>query len=103
MPEYFLILVLWLFVAFVLHRVSKVKLYKSRSHFILLNTIMLAVAIFFDQFAIFRGWWSFNPKFLLGPKIGYMPVEEFVFVFAVGYLGLVVYKILERRCSGKAS
>jgi len=56
---------------------------------------MLTIAVMWDQFAIYRGHWSFNPKFLLGPKIGYMPIEEFLFVFVVGYLGLLVYKLLE--------
>jgi len=50
-----------------------------------------------DQFVIARGHWSFNQKFLLDPKIGFMPIEEFFFISVLGYFGVVFFKVLEKN------
>ena len=97
MPEYFLILIVLLVMTIILHRISRVKIYNSKGHFLALNLIVLAISTVWDQYAIYRGHWSFGKEFLLGPKIGFMPVEEFLFVLILSYFGLVLYKILEKR------
>ena len=96
MPEYALILLSLLIATVLLHVISKVRIYKSTSHLIATNLIVLMVASVWDNYAISRGHWSFNPLFLLGPKIFYMPIEEYGFIFICAYFGLVIYKILEK-------
>lgn len=97
MPEYALILIILLLVTVSLHTYTRVKVYSSRAQFITLNCIIILVTIVWDNFAIARGHWSFNPQFLLGPRIWYMPIEEYGFSFVVVYFCLVVYKVLEKR------
>ena len=96
MPEYALIVLFLLFVTVILHRRYRVKLFKSKSHLFIFYAIILLVGIAWDHIAISRGHWSFGERFLLGPRIGLMPIEEYAFGLIVPYFGLVVYKILER-------
>lgn len=100
MPEYAIILLALLVISIFLHRYFKVKIFQSGLQIILLYVIVLVVAVVWDQFAIWRGHWSFNEKFLIGPKIGYMPIEEYGFILVVSYFGLVVYKITEKLTKG---
>jgi lycopene cyclase domain-containing protein len=101
MPEYFLILMVVLAVAAVLHTAYKVRIYTSTAHCIAVNLVALLAITIWDNFAIYRGHWSFGERFLLGPKIVYMPIEEYMFILIFPYFGLVVYKILERHLKRK--
>ncbi len=96
-PEYFLILLTLLLTGFFLQRLFKIKIYKSTSHLLATNLFSLVIGTIWDQFAISRGHWSFGERFLLGPKIGYMPIEEYLFFLVIPYFGLVVYKIIEKK------
>lgn len=97
MPEYFLILLGILIATLALHKYFKIKLYKSVGHLLVFNTINLVLAAIWDQLAIYRGHWNFNPEFLIGPKIGFMPIEEFLFVSVLSYFALILYKVLEKK------
>jgi len=98
MPEYFLILLGLFLVTLYLHWYFKIKIFKSFGQLLIFNGTNLFLATVWDQYAIFRGHWSFNETFLLGPKIGYMPIEEFLFVLVLSFFALTFYKILD---SGK--
>lgn len=100
MPEYFLILLALLFITFVLHRLFAVKLFKSPKHLVLTYLVGVVVGSAWDQFAIWRGHWSFGPKYLLVIKLGFMPVEEFLFIIVVAYFFPVVYKVWEKKFKG---
>ncbi|MBU2591852.1 lycopene cyclase domain-containing protein [Patescibacteria group bacterium] len=97
MPEYFLILLFLFLTALFLHLYFKVKIYHSFAHFVLTNFAGILIITVWDSFAIYRGHWSFGQKYLLGLKIGLMPVKEYFFVLIFPYLGLVIYKILEKK------
>lgn len=97
MPEYSLILLALFLVSFYLHQHYKVKIFKSNKHLIMTYLVALLVAVAWDQFAIYRGHWSFGEQYLLGPRIGYMPIEEFGFFFTCTYFVFTVYKIMEKR------
>lgn len=62
-----------------------------------MNLLYAVIGIAWDQFAISRGHWSFGEQFLLGPKIEFMPIEEFGFIFIVPYFLLVLYKLVEKK------
>jgi lycopene cyclase domain-containing protein len=100
MPEFSLMLLFLLFLTGFLHFFYKVKIFKSKSHLIFLYIVLLFVGIIWDQYAIYRGHWSFGKNFLLGLHIGYMPIEEYAFIFIVTYFILVAYKIIENRLKG---
>lgn len=97
MPEYFLILIFLFIIGLILHFIYKVKIYSSVKHCILTNLAGIFLITIWDNFAIFRGHWGFGDKFLLGLKIGYMPIEEYLFVIIFPYLGLVIYKIFDKK------
>ena len=97
MPEYAAILILLLIVTIFLHKGYNIKIFKSKLHLFLVYAIFLAVGIAWDHYAIWRGHWSFGEKFLLGPKIGLMPIEEYGFGIVLPYFGLVIYKIIEKK------
>lgn len=97
MPEYFLILLGLFLATLVLHLYFKVKIYKSTKHFFIFNFVNLFLATIWDQIAIARGHWTFNPEYLLGLKIGFMPIEEFLFVLVLSYFALTFFKIIEKK------
>ncbi|MBI3386070.1 lycopene cyclase domain-containing protein [Candidatus Gottesmanbacteria bacterium] len=99
MPEYAIILLSLFIIAFILQRLFRLQPYRSTKHMILTYAIALPIAVAWDQFAIWRGHWAFGEQFLLGPHIGYMPIEEFGFFFIFPYFGLVVYKLIEKNSS----
>ena len=90
-----------LFTTVILHTAYKVRVYTSTAHLLAVNLVALLVITIWDNFAIYRGHWSFGERFLLGPKIGYMPIEEYMFILISPYFGLVVYKILEKYLKRK--
>lgn len=96
MPEYLFILIVVFFVTLSLHTLSRVKLYTSLRHFLIFNIVNLFLAVIWDQFAIYRGHWHFESRFLVGVNIGFMPIEEFLFVLVVSYFAIVLYKVIEK-------
>jgi lycopene cyclase domain-containing protein len=96
MPEYGLILVGLLVVTVVLHRSLRLRLYKSTKQFVLFVGFSLIAGTILDTLAILRGYWSFNPQFLVGWRVGVMPIEEIGFMLVMWYFLLVIYKILEK-------
>ncbi len=96
MPEYALILLFLLLLTIILHRLSKITIFGSKLYMFVFYSIALLFGITWDYFAISRGHWSFGEKFLLGPTIGLMPIEEFGFFIVVAYFVLVVYKSIEK-------
>lgn len=97
MPEYALILLLILLVAIFLHRLTKITVFGSKLFIFVYFSIALLFGTTWDHIAISRGHWSFEAKFLLGPKIGLLPIEEYGFFIIVAYFVLVVYKFLEKH------
>ncbi len=97
MPEYALILLLLLICTVYLHRRYHLKLFQSPQHLIISYAIILSFGILWDQYAISKGHWSFNQQYLLGPRIGFMPVEEYAFGIILPYFGLVIYHLVGRK------
>ena len=96
MPEYALILLFILLGAIFLQRLNKITIFGSKLFIFVYFSIALLFGTTWDYFAISRGHWSFGEKFLLGPGIGLMPIEEFAFFIVMAYFVLVVYKSLEK-------
>ena len=58
---------------------------------------MLFTAVFFliwDYFKTKYGVWSFNDDYILGPRIGGLPIEEILFFFTVPYACIFIYEAM---------
>ena len=97
MPEYALVLLLIFVLSLFMHRKYKLRIFESKQHMIIFYLIFLIIGIAWDHVAIYRGHWSFSEEHLLGPRLGLMPIEEYLFGIIVPYFGLVIYKLVEER------
>lgn len=55
--------------------------------------------VIIDMFVHARGWWSYNPTFILGYRIAGLPIEEIAFFFVVPFACLFLYVALGKLLS----
>jgi len=75
----------------------KLRLFDSLREALIVFGSLFVIGIIWDSFSIYRGYWSFNSSFLLGIKIGLMPLEEYLFVIVIPFLTLVIYRMVRRK------
>lgn len=97
MPEYLIILLGLIVVSFFLHKRFKVKLFENNKQMIVFYFIMYGVGIIWDNFAIYRGHWSYPGVGLTGIYIGLAPLEDYIFLLVCTYFVLVLYKIMIKK------
>ena len=56
-----------------------------------------AIGVVWDSFSIYRGYWTFNGRFLVGVTVGLMPIEEYLFIIVIPLLTLVVNAMAKRK------
>lgn len=95
--EYIIILLFLLCVQLFLEHKFHLHLYKSRKERFIIPLIFFVIGIAWDSFAVARGHWSFNMDKLLGIKIGYLPIEEYLFFLIIPYSILTIYRVLKRE------
>ncbi len=61
-------------------------------------TVLLAAVPFigFDLFAIWRGYWQFNSKYITGIKVFNLPVEEILFFILIPQSCLLIWAGMKR-------
>jgi lycopene cyclase domain-containing protein len=79
-----------------LHRYFRPKLFVSVKHFIVFYLTIFLIGTAWDNFAIWRGHWTYGQRLLFGPKVLNMPIEEFGFMAVTVYFGLVIYRLCEQ-------
>lgn len=77
--------------------VYKIKIYKSTRQMIFVSLGIFILAIICDSWLVSNGIIIFELNKLIGIKIGYLPIEEYVFYLVVPYTILVLYKFSERH------
>jgi lycopene cyclase domain-containing protein len=75
----------------------RLQLFKSVKEGLLVIGSLFFIGSVWDSFAILRGYWSYREEFLVGIKIGVMPLEEYLFVLVIPFLTLVIYRIVRRK------
>lgn len=96
MPEYLLILLGLLAVSFFLHKKFKLKLFENKRQLFAFYLIAYFIGIVWDNFAIWRGHWSYPGTHLLGINLGLAPIEDYLFILACNYFAIVVYKTITK-------
>lgn len=92
--EYLAILLLLGASTVALRRVFGIDVFRSRSHLFACLATFLVVGVAWDSFAVWRGHWSFGEAYLLGVRVGLLPVEEYLFIIVVPLWVIVVYRVL---------
>lgn len=73
------------------------RLYNSRRERLIIPLVFFVIAAVWDNFAVYRGHWSFEGAGLIGIKIGLIPLEEYLFFLIIPYFIITVYKVLKRE------
>jgi lycopene cyclase domain-containing protein len=97
MPEYALILLLFLIITVGFHRYYRIRLYRSFVQMWVTNGVVIVLLTIWDHFAAWRGHWFWGEQFLLGPRIGFLPIEEFGFFIIMFYFALILYRVIEKK------
>lgn len=65
----------------------------------LARAVLPAAAVFlvWDVLAVVNGVWSYNPRYLLGPRLPFgLPLEEALFFLVIPLCGLLSFETVER-------
>jgi len=49
------------------------------------------------SFGVLRGHWSLGEKYLVGIRIGVLPMEEYLFIIIIPFAVAVLYKIVTKN------
>jgi len=99
-PEYLAIEVVVLSFFLLLESILDLALWKSWRHQAAFFLVTGVVALSWDSFAIWRGHWTFDPRFLVGVQVGNLPLEEVFFAVIVPYVVLVIHGAVQKFCPG---
>ena len=95
--EYLIVLVSVFLVCLAVTWRFKLRFFDSFKEGLIVFGSLFAIGFVWDTFSIYRGYWSYNQKFLVGINIGLMPLEECIFILVVPFLTLVVYRMVKRN------
>lgn len=95
--QYVLILGLCVAVTLPLEVIGGARVYRRPGA--LLATLVPVVAVFagWDLIAAGRGDWWFSARYILGPRVAALPVEEWLFFLVVPVCALLTYEVLGHR------
>ena len=71
---------------------KQLKFYKNLPALIFSISVVGAVFIVWDAYAVVRGDWSFNSKYVLSYKLYNLPLEEILFFVTVPYASIFLYE-----------
>ncbi|HEY6436602.1 MAG TPA: lycopene cyclase domain-containing protein, partial [Ignavibacteriaceae bacterium] len=92
---YLIILIITL--AYPLYRSFDKPLYFIRSWKYLFPAILIVASIYiiWDYIFALNGYWGFNEKYILGPKIFGLPIEEILFFIIIPYSCIFIYEVVK--------
>ena len=99
--EYLIIEICIFIVIFTTQKLNKIKLFKNKTQLIAIFASTLIIGGIWDNYAVWRGHWFYPGKGILGIFLGYIPLEDYIFIIVVTYAILVGYKFYEKRFVNK--
>lgn len=94
--EYLLALVIIFLISLAVSFKFKLKIFNNFKQLILFYIILIPIAIAWDNIAVVRGHWLYPGRGILGIFLGYVPIEDYLFVIVCGYNALVLYKLTDK-------
>jgi lycopene cyclase domain-containing protein len=95
--EYLILLISVFLICVTVKLRYKLKLFESVKEGTLVFGSLFVIGSALDSFALLRGYWSFEQHFLVGIRIGVMPLEEYLFMLVIPFLTLIVYGIAREK------
>jgi len=90
----YLILLISIFLACIALKLGfKLQLFESKKHAAVTLGSLFIIGSILDSFALIRGYWSYQQQFFVGITIGFMPLEEYIFMIVIPFLTIVVYRL----------
>ncbi len=97
MPEYLLILLLIFCATFFVQRYFKLQLFQNKKQIIVFFAVIYFIGTIWDNFAIYRGHWSYPGAGTMGIHIGLVPIEDYIFAFVTAYFALTLYQLVLKK------
>ena len=95
--EYLIILISVFLACLAVKWKFRLRLFDSYSQALLVFGSLFAIGVVWDTFSIYRGYWTFNSRFLVGLTVGIMPIEEYLFIIVIPLLTLVIYAMAKKK------
>ena len=89
---------LYIFVVCIIYgkTISYTSISYKKERFIIAG-IMFLLCLAWDYYATWRGHWSFNGPGLIGIRIGWLPIEEFLFILIMPFWAITFYKLMDQK------
>ena len=95
--EYLIILLAILIITAFLEWRHHIHLYHSRKERIIITLVFFIIGVVWDSYQMSKGHWVYPGPGTLGITIGFIPLEDYLFVLIVPYMILTIYKILDKK------
>jgi len=95
--EYLIIILIFLASALFIEWKYHFHIYHTRKERLIVTGIIFVIGIAWDYFATWRGHWSFHGPGLIGIRIGWLPIEEFLFMLVIPFWAITVYKLIDEK------
>jgi len=99
--EYLIIEIICFLITLGVHKYYKIKIFRTRNQFIIFWFLLIFFGGIWDNFAVYRGHWLYPGKGIIGLNIGLIPIEDYFFMFLVGYTILVMYDVSNKMLDSK--
>lgn len=93
--EYFFVLLTAFIVPFVKSFSKEINFYKYPPRLIISLMFPFVVFVTWDVFAVSRGHWRFNEKYVTGINIITLPVEEILFFLVIPFCALFAWEVVK--------
>jgi len=99
--EYLIIELCILLIAIFFHKFYKLKLFENIWQGIFMFGCVLIFGGIWDNYAVYRGHWFYPGEGTLGVFVGYIPLEDYLFIIVVTYIILVGFAYARKFIKNK--
>jgi len=94
--EYALVLAGCLLVTLPLDLVWKLHVYARWRLLLRMTAVVVPLFVAWDAAVARRGWWSYNPRFTLPPRVLGLPLEEVAFFVVIPVCAVLTWEVVHK-------